>query len=389
MIHSKNSVAYIICIVILLLLSFNQNGIDRIITYIGMLLFTMVWAILVESEIITNFRFRTRFKKIGFVNKEKEYPFLVSCESNVEGSFRLCFISEGLTIEDWIDNKHRIENVLNITIFGIYKDDRNDKIIIECMKGLFDYTTTQYWNDEYLNNDDLIRVGQNGVGIICYRFSLLPHVLIGGSSGSGKTVLIKIIIYQCHKKGYKIILADFKGAMDYTKNWRQACNVVTEMDDFYNTLLDLQKELKLRIEVLHESECKDINEYNNSSYEKMQRIILTVDEFADVLGGFDKETKSRDNAIISMITEIARKGRAVGINLIISTQRPDAVVLPSAIKNNLLYRIAGKCDDNLSRIILDSGDAATEIPKNTEGVFLDSNGNLFKGFYAENTDLVI
>lgn len=80
------------------------------------------------------------------------------------------------------------------------------------------------------------------------------------------------------------------------------------------------------------------------------------------------------------LSTIARLGRAFGINLVVGTQRPDATVIPGQIKNNMDIRLCGKADNTLSIIILDNGDAAEKIPKDSRGLFLNQDGVLFRAY---------
>lgn len=83
------------------------------------------------------------------------------------------------------------------------------------------------------------------------------------------------------------------------------------------------------------------------------------------------------------MSTIARQGRAFGIHLFVATQRPDATILTGQIKNNIDYRVCGRADNVLSQIILDNTDAASQIPKDELGMFLNQNGLLFKSYMLE------
>ena len=83
-------------------------------------------------------------------------------------------------------------------------------------------------------------------------------------------------------------------------------------------------------------------------------------------------------------------GRAVGIHLIISTQRPDASAVPGSIKSNLDVRICGKADATLSTIILGDGRANEVIPKDSQGRFVLANGAediIFQGYYYDRNQI--
>ncbi len=86
--------------------------------------------------------------------------------------------------------------------------------------------------------------------------------------------------------------------------------------------------------------------------------------------------------IIGIISKIARQGRAFGINLVLSTQRPDADVVIGQIKSNMGYKICGKADDILSRIVVGHS-KASEIQSEEIGRFINENGILIQGFFFD------
>ena len=137
--------------------------------------------------------------------------------------------------------------------------------------------------------------------------------------------------------------------------------------------------------------CKDIDSFNQFIEGKIDRIIFACDELAELLDttGMDKDEKAIIKEIEGHISKIARLGRAVGIHLILATQRPDADVLSGQIKSNMTYRLCGRSNEVLSRIILDSTDAAKLIPNDAKGVFINQDGIRIKGFNIHNDDLEI
>lgn len=128
---------------------------------------------------------------------------------------------------------------------------------------------------------------------------------------------------------------------------------------------------------------ENIVKYNNIAKRKLQRIIFACDEVAEILDktGLIKEEKEKIYKIENLLATIARQGRAFGVNLILSTQRPDANILNGQIRNNIDCRICGRADDVLSKIILDNTDAAEIIPKDEQGLFLTNGGVIIRGYF--------
>ncbi len=135
---------------------------------------------------------------------------------------------------------------------------------------------------------------------------------------------------------------------------------------------------------------KNIDEYNNicanKDNEPMKRIVFVCDEVAEIFGDDDRKIK----IIESILSKIARLGRAFGITLILSTQRPDSKILEGQIKSNLDVRICGRADKILSEVVLGKGnsDADSLIPKDEQGVFITNNGKRFKGYLFED-DMIL
>ena len=107
-----------------------------------------------------------------------------------------------------------------------------------------------------------------------------------------------------------------------------------------------------------------------------------VAELTDKSGLTNKAEKTKIDHVIGQLSTIARQGRALGIHLILATQRPDANVLPGQIKNNIDYRACGRADNTLAIIILDNADAADMLPKDGHR-FMLSDGTIFLPYYWE------
>lgn len=215
-----------------------------------------------------------------------------------------------------------------------------------------------------------------------------PHIYIGGSTGSGKTILFKSILYQLKRHGHKVFICDLKGGADFGFNWRGSVPLVYQEEQLLTLLKELVEIMNTRKSFFRKFSCANINEYNKHNL-LLPRYILGIDEIAEVFGrgGNSKESKELKNQIEEHLSLIARQGRAFGIHLVVATQRGDANVMPAQLRSNLDTKIAGRCDAVLSQIILDSTDAAKMIPKNSCGRFLTNSGEIFQGFLLEEDQL--
>lgn len=227
-------------------------------------------------------------------------------------------------------------------------------------------------------------MGESRGGQEIIDISTTPHILIGGGTGSGKSLLLKLMLYQSYFKGAKITLADFKGGVDYPSVWHDKLNIIDDPLLLNEKLEEMLQVLEGRKKLLIDSSTSNIWEYNKQADKPLERIIVACDEIAEVLDktGLGKEEKQLVLSIESKISTIARLGRAFGIHLILATQRPDADVIKGQIKNNLGFRICGKADKVLSQIILDNQEGA-EIPQSSKGFFATNYGTKFQAYYLD------
>lgn len=199
----------------------------------------------------------------------------------------------------------------------------------------------------------------------------MPHVLIAGTTGSGKSVCMNTIImsflYTKKPNELRLVLVDPKMVeMSQFKDIPHLmCPVVTEMHKAAAILEWAVTKMDERYELLAEAGCRDISSYNDLDWEeikerlghetdeqaarvprKLPYMVFIIDELADLM----MTNKEVEGAIV----RIAQKARAVGIHLILATQRPQANVVTGLIKGNMPCRITFKVASGLdSRIILD------------------------------------
>ena len=208
-----------------------------------------------------------------------------------------------------------------------------------------------------------------------------PHLLMAGATGQGKSVglnaIITSLLYKKHPAELKFVMVDPKQVefSIYSKIERHYLAklpnadkpIVTEPGDAVATLNSLVIEMENRYKLLVEASARNIKEYNEKfisrrlNPEKGHRflpyIVAIVDEFADLIATSGKE-------IELPISRIAAKARAVGIHMILATQRPDTKVITGTIKSNFPSRIAFKVMSQIdSRTILDTPGANRLIGK--------------------------
>lgn len=215
----------------------------------------------------------------------------------------------------------------------------------------------------------------------------LPHLLIAGATGQGKTMsMIGLICSLCHlmtEKELQLVLIDPKGIeLSPFEGLGDACfaavaddnsKVISDTGSALSALQSLIGELETRYELLKASGCKNIHEYRDSvkSGSTMPYIVAFINEYGDLVGRSCKEAKT----ILASILKIAQQGRTVGIHLVISTQRPSYPIINGLIKANfpsrLAFRVSTKED---SRIIIDRS-GAEKLSGNGDALF-ETGGEL-------------
>lgn len=326
--------------------------------------------------------------RIGFVNSVGEAPLLLSksIDKNNSKIITLEFKTFGIPLSEWADNQDRIESALNIHIDEMREGDDCRVVIIRCVDGENRLSDFIEWSENLLSDENFeIVLGEGYSGRVSINIAKIPHMLIGGSTGSGKSVLLKLVLMQCVKKGAKVYIADFKGGVDFPNVWHKKCCLLTDEETLLKVLIDVTTELKRRKQILRNAAFANIDEYNRNTEKKLQRIIFACDEIAEVLDktGLTKQQKDEISKIESELSIIARQDRAFGIHLVLATQRPDAAILNGQIRNNIDTRICGRADNVLSQIILDNTDASDKIAKSSQGRFLTNSGKIFQAYWFD------
>ena len=335
-------------------------------------------------------KYHGAFQRCGMVNSAGESPALIERIHNKRSTRieKLVFYSIGLPLSLWNDNIDEIESALNLSIDSIEQGKDKQHFVVYAVDGSYVLPEKIDWNPSLINSKSSVLVlGESVASIVEVDLSKIPHLLLAGSTGSGKTLLLKLLLMQCTKKQYCVYIADFKGGVDFNKAWETKANIITDQRVLTVCLDKLVDELHKRISLFKELGCDNIDEYNNHFDDYLPRIIFACDEVAELLDktGLDKQEKEIISKYESNIATIARLGRAFGMHLILATQRPDANILTGQIKSNIDVRICGRADELLSRIILDKTDAKDLISKNAQGRFLTNSDVLFQAYYFDDT----
>lgn len=274
---------------------------------------------------------------------------------NLSNNLSMALASPGIRIEAPIPGKPYV----GIEVPNINKDIVTFKSLVS--------------TEEFIKEDDDIKVaiGKDLFGNPIYaNINAMPHLLIAGATGSGKSVLMNIIImsiiYKYSPSEVEFIMIDPK--MVELKIYSEIPHlkgrkVVTKATEATASLHEAVKEMTSRFETFSKNGCRDIKAYNakveedDNDLEKMPYLVVIIDELSDLMMEASKDVEH-------YITRLAQMGRASGVHLIIATQRPSVNVITGVIKANIPSRIAFQVASNVdSRTIIDISGAEKLLGK--------------------------
>ncbi|MBE6701955.1 MAG: hypothetical protein E7585_00865 [Ruminococcaceae bacterium] len=225
------------------------------------------------------------------------------------------------------------------------------------------YMRTLLESEQFKNSKKPLEVPIGlGIGgnIVSCDLASMPHVLVAGTTGSGKSVCINTILislmYKTSPRDLRLILIDPKKVefAAYAHVPHLYLPIVTEMPRAVGALACAVQEMERRYTLMEDVQARNIEEYNeitknDPDREHLPYMVIVIDEFADLKMG------STTNDPENFTCRIAQKARAAGMHLIIGTQRPSVDVITGKLKNNIPSRIAFTVKSQVdSRTILDS-----------------------------------
>ena len=204
-----------------------------------------------------------------------------------------------------------------------------------------------------------------------------PHLLVAGSTGSGKSCILNNIIsslaLKYNKEYYKTVLIDIKQVefLQFANIPQLATPIITTTEKSIDVLNKMCVIMMHRYNTLSQNSCRNIQEYNEKSNDKMCYYSIVIDELADLF------IQSPD--IETIICRLAQLGRAAGIHLLLATQRPDRETITGRLKVNIPSRLALTVSSVYdSRIILDQT-GAEKLTGKGDFILKTANGEQIRG----------
>ena len=331
-------------------------------------------------------RFNELFEGAGIKNKIGDLPILVNIFKTEYGRIFSFICPKGLCTKDFQNKNIAIEEFINCS-----------KIQFEAKDDFINIITTEkelpimipYIKHKPKDTTKLqICFGEDIYGKVITTFDEANgHLLISGQSGGGKSCTTRVsltsLVQNYDTNEVELWLGDFK-IVELTpfQHTRLTTRFATEKKDIYQMVLDLQEEMKRRYELFTKHRANDIRTFNKkvNKKDKIKRIVFFIEEIAEFYQNEnmsnDKETQKYLKEVYEAMLKLSQQGRACGIHLWLTLQRPDSKSFPATIKANIPTRYClATSDTTNSEIILGRGDgSASELRGNGNAIIKNSEG---------------
>lgn len=318
------------------------------------------------------------FKACKIQNVDKKIPKIIKQEETDYGKDVILYVPEGLSISDFEKKQEAIEQYLGakIELENIGRQKILMKVMANKLKTMYPYRPIKTKEPVELP------LGISLKGPITLKLDdSYPSCLVGGTSGSGKSVCLRVMITNCiltkDPKILKLHLCDLKYGVEFSifKYSNMVETFAKNIDETLELLYMLDEEMHKRYELFSEKKVVNIQEYNRK-YKKNQipYHLVFIDEFANL--HISKEA-------IDLVDKLLRMARAVGIHFVIATQRPDKDTVPGSIKANLQASIAFKTKNDVNSMILLDNNKASELRGKGHGILQVDEDIEFQGYFLD------
>jgi S-DNA-T family DNA segregation ATPase FtsK/SpoIIIE len=323
------------------LYSTNPTYHYKTIFFIGVL---TVIIVLGSRVLMEKARIQESFEAIGLKNALGVTPKLVSRKRNDQWSETYVFHANSVSLEQWEAKRSSLETVLNSEIESITRcRDLNFIAVKTTTKTLPNFVSFKELASVAPPLEGSFFVGDSKTGLIMAKLEDLPHLLIAGTTGGGKSVFFKQVISCLLKStsGYQFYLIDLKRGLE-AKDFSDTPNVAIAKD-IHEAVLMLEavhREMEKRFKYLEQKGFKKMK----PERDLMDRLVVAVDEAGEL---YAEKSKFDDDYDLSqraqkITNSLARLGRAAGIHLILATQKVNKESINTIIQENISARLCFK-----------------------------------------------
>ena len=328
------------------------------------------------------FNFNNFFDSVGLKNKLDEKPKLLDSHKTENKNSYIFSIPEGLSLSDFEKYKEAIEQQLNNKIEIKYE---NKRIIIDeitsKLKSNYPYILPTKEDKEAFR----IPVGASIYGTEYIYPNKIPHSLISGTTGSGKSVCTKSILTSIlnmfTKDEADVFLIDFKLVeLNLFKQCNQVVKYVYEIEDAVEIIADLLEECKKRYKLFQDTNVTNLKEYNKKfPNKKLKHQFIFIEEFVMF---------SEEKVGMKMLRKLASLSRASSQFIFLSCQRPDNTVIDNVFKANVGNRLCFRTEDSKNSMVILDREGAEKLKGSGHGIYKTGAKDVeFQGYNIQDEDI--
>lgn len=299
------------------------------------------------------------FLAAGLVSNGKT-PRLIRDYVTDTDSRVLQFLSDGVTVSQIQEKKDILENKFSLRIEEVRCNKSYPKLIdieiaTEEMKNIFTL------DDIYGYKNFTFPIGTTRSEVIIGDLKRIPHYLCAGQTGSGKSTFIRTMttVLLANNQEINVYFIDLKGTEATFFEGLPRVKVAIEENGALQYIKAIKAEIELRKDLFHKAKVRDIDSYNKLGKDRLPRLLLIIDEFANLMPHAGVDDYDTVKLASQTVNWIARIGRSFGVNLVIGIQKPDTRNMDSTTKANLegilCFQVKSRSQ---SQVVLDNNKAA-------------------------------
>lgn len=329
-----------------------------------------------------SFNFDNFFDSVALKNKLDEKPKLLDKHKQENKNSYIFSIPDGLSLNDFAKYKEAMEQQLNNKVNIKYE---NKRIIVEeitsKLKNNYPYILPSKEDKEAFR----IPVGASIYGTEYIYPNEIPHTLISGTTGSGKSVctksLLTSILNMFNEDEADVVLIDFKLVeLNLFKNCKQVTKYVYETEEAVEVVADLLEECKRRYKLFQDANVTNLKEYNKKyPNKKLKHQFIFIEEFVMF---------SEEKVGMKMLRKLASLSRASSQFIFLSCQRPDNTVIDNVFKANVGNRLCFRTEDSKNSIVILDREGAEKLKGNGNGIYKTGAKDIeMQGYFIRDSDI--
>lgn len=312
------------------------------------------------------------FKAANIKNSLGEYPEVVIDNKTVF----VVFVPAGLSVDDFLKHKDALELYLNNEV---KMEASSGWVRIEMLKKL--PKVIEYEIQNRTAKHIKFNIGKSSNKTITLDLKENPHTYVVGTTGSGKSVMTKVILTSIvnlyNPNEVELYLCDLKMVeLNLFRNLQHTKKFVYTVEDTTEVISNLLEETRRRYNLFMENEVTNIFEYNKlKGVKKLKYQVLYIEEIVMLL-------EDKNKSAMKLLKQLIAISRASGCYVFLTTQRPDNTVIDNIVKANINNRIVLKCEDRKNSVVALDEEGAEKLRGNGHG-FIKNGANIeeFQGYF--------